>query len=88
MRGSASWISLLFVLAVIVPLVWMWLRERAEITEDTTVRCRQRDNKLVRVQVRRDRATLQPLAILGCSDETPLRCNRACLPLLMRTKRA
>jgi hypothetical protein len=89
MTGQAHWLPFLFLALAVGLVVYLWLRgmrdDRRYIVEKGTVRCRQRDNELVHITYVRDRKTGEAVGIRACSKEPGVvRCNRACLPLLVR----
>jgi hypothetical protein len=89
MTGQAHWMPFLFLIVTAALVTFMWVRGRLEdrkyLVEKGKVRCRQRNNDLVRISYVRDRKSGEPIGILSCSKEPGIvRCNRACLPLLVR----
>lgn len=90
MTGQATWISLISLFVAVAVVGYFWLRARRDARPYTrstrTVRCRDRQNQLARVEVSCDARTGEPVGILECSLQPGIvRCNRACLALLKAT---
>ena len=86
MTGQVHWLPLALVLLGALPFLYYsfraWREDRTVLVEQSSVRCRQRGNQLVRCTVVRDAATGQPMGIRSCSAISGVvSCNKACLTL-------
>jgi len=90
MTGQVHWFPFVVLAIAISPVIafwaWDWYANRRFIVEDCSVRCRGKGNILVECKVVRDAKTGEPIGIRGCTanaNPDDVRCNRACLPLLV-----